>query len=65
MDVRNDMILSYGEDNIENLSLVPKHVERSRMTLKIEKITKRLLEVLGGFLRSIGINTINDWYMDS
>ena len=49
MDVRNNMILSYGDDNIENLSLIPKHIERSRTVLKLEKIGKRLLDILGGF----------------
>ena len=65
MDVRNDVILSYGDDNIENLSLMPKHIERSRAILRLEGIAKRLLDILGGFVRSIGINTINNWYMDS
>ena len=48
MDVRND-ILSLGHDNIENLALMPKNIERSRVILKIEKILKRLLDILGGF----------------
>ena len=48
MDVRND-ILSLGHDNIENLALMPKHIDRSRVVLKIEKILKRLLDILGGF----------------
>ena len=49
MDVRNDMILSYGDDNIENLALMPKHIERSRAILRLERIAKRLLDILGGF----------------
>lgn len=49
MDVRNDVILSYGDDNIENLSLMPKHIERSRAILRLEGIAKRLLDILGGF----------------
>ena len=48
MDVRND-ILSLGHDNIENLALIPKNIDRSRVVLKIEKILKRLLDILGGF----------------
>ena len=49
MDVRNDVILSYGDDNIENLSLMPKHIERSRAILRLERIAKRFLDILGGF----------------
>ena len=48
MDVRND-ILSLENDNMENLALIPKHVERSNFILKIEKIFKRLIDILGGF----------------
>ncbi len=47
MDVRND-ILSLQNDNIENLALIPKQVDRSKLILKIEKILKRLLDILGG-----------------
>ena len=48
MDVRND-ILSLDNENIEDIALIPKHINRSRVTLKIEKILKRLLDILGGF----------------
>ena len=48
MDVRND-ILSLENENIEDIALIPKHINRSRVTLKIEKILKRLLDILGGF----------------
>ena len=48
MDVRND-VLSLEPDNIENLALIPKHIDRSRTVLKVEKILKRLLDILGSF----------------
>ena len=48
MDVRND-ILSLDNENIEDSALIPKHIDRSRTILKIEKILKRLLDILGGF----------------
>ena len=48
MDVRND-ILSLEHDDIENVALIPKHIERSRTVLKLEKFAKRLLDILGGF----------------
>ena len=48
MDVRND-ILSLDNENIEDSALIPKHIDRSRAVLKVEKILKRLLDILGGF----------------
>ena len=48
MDGRND-VLSLEPDNIENLALIPKHIDRSRTVLKVEKILKRLLDILGSF----------------
>lgn len=48
MDVRND-VLTYEKDNIEILSLIPKNINRSKIALKIEKMAKRLLDILGGF----------------
>ena len=48
MDVRND-VLSFEHDNIENSALIPKHIDRSKVVLKIEKILKRSLDILGGF----------------
>lgn len=48
MDVRNDVVLSFEDDNIESLALIPKHIERSRTVLKLERIGKRLLDIVGG-----------------
>ncbi len=48
MDVRND-VLTYEKDNIEILALIPKNINRSKIVLKIEKMAKRLLDILGGF----------------
>ena len=48
MDVKND-VLSLEHDNIENLALIPKNVDRSKTVLKVEKTLKRLLDILGGF----------------
>ena len=48
MDVRND-VLTYEKDNIEILALIPKNINRSKIALKIEKMAKRLLDILGGF----------------
>lgn len=48
VDVRDD-ILSLKQDYIENLGLIPKQVDRNRTILMIEKILKRLLDILGGF----------------
>ena len=48
MDVRND-ILSLEHGSIENVALIPKNVERSKFVLKVEKMIKRLLDILGGF----------------
>ena len=48
MDVRND-ILSLENENIEDSALIPKHIDRSGAILKIEKILKRLIDILGGF----------------
>lgn len=48
MDVKND-ILSLEHENIENSKLIPKNIDRSRVVLKVEKILKRFLDILGGF----------------
>ena len=48
MGVRND-VLTYEKDNIEILALIPKNINRSKIALKIEKMAKRLLDILGGF----------------
>ena len=48
MDVKND-ILSLEHENIENSKLIPKNIDRSRVALKVEKILKRLLDILGSF----------------
>ena len=48
MDVRNE-VLSLKSDNMESLAIIPKRIERSSIVLKIEKIAKRLLDILGGF----------------
>lgn len=45
MDVGKD-VLSLEYNNIEDLVLIPK---RSKIILKLEKILKRLLDILGGF----------------
>lgn len=47
MDVRND-ILTFENDNIENLALIPKNLERSKATLRLEKIVKRTIDIIGG-----------------
>lgn len=47
MDVRNDMLV-YEKNDVEILSPIPKNINRSRIILKIEKITKRLLDIIGG-----------------
>ncbi len=64
MDVRNET-LSLKEDNIEKLGLIPKRTDRNQFVLKSEKVLKRFLDILGGILRSIGINTINNCCVDS
>ena len=48
MDVRND-ILSLENDNIENLALIPKTIERKKTVLRLEKFVKRAIDILGGF----------------
>ena len=47
MNGRDD-ILSLQHDNIDNLALIPKHIDRSRIILKIEKTIKRILDIIGG-----------------
>ena len=47
MNVRDD-VLSMQHDNIDNLALIPKHIDRSRIILKIEKTIKRILDIIGG-----------------
>ena len=47
MNVRDD-VLSLQHDNIDNLALIPKHIDRSRIILKIEKTIKRILDIIGG-----------------
>ena len=47
MNVRDD-VLSLQHDNIDNLALIPKHIDRSRIILKIEKTIKRILDIMGG-----------------
>ena len=42
-------ILSLEHGSIENVALIPKNVERSKFVLKVEKMIKRLLDILGGF----------------
>lgn len=48
MDVRND-ILTFENDNIENLALIPKTIERKKTALRLEKFVKRAIDILGGF----------------
>lgn len=45
MDVRDD-ILSY--EHIELSAVIPKNINRSYIILKLEKIIKRILDILGG-----------------
>lgn len=47
MNVRDD-VLSLQHDNIDDLALIPKHIDRSRIILKIEKTIKRILDIMGG-----------------
>ena len=47
MEVRDD-ILSLQHDNIDDLALIPKHIDRNRIILKIEKTIKRILDIIGG-----------------
>ena len=64
MDVRNET-LSLKEDSIEKSGLIPKRTDRNQFVLKSEKVLKRFLDILGGILRFIGINTINNCCVDS
>ena len=47
MDVRNDILL-YEDNDIESFALIPKKLERNRFTVKLEKIAKRAIDILGG-----------------
>lgn len=51
MDVRSEIL--YEDSNIENVSLIPIKLERNRIIVKIEKILKRALDILGGIFGSI------------
>ena len=47
MDVQNDILL-YEDNNIESFALIPKKLERNRFTVKLEKMAKRAIDILGG-----------------
>ena len=47
MDVRND-ILTYEEKDLENLALIPKSLDRRKILIKLEKIVKRGIDIIGG-----------------
>lgn len=47
MNAKSDIL--YEDSNIENISLIPIRLDRNRMIVKIEKILKRALDILGGF----------------
>ena len=47
MDVRND-ILTYEEKDLENLALIPKSLDRRKIIIKLEKIVKRGIDIIGG-----------------
>lgn len=51
MDVRSEIL--YEDSNIENVSLIPIKLERNRIIVKIEKILKRALDILGGIFGSL------------
>ena len=51
MDVRSEIL--YEDSNIENVSLIPIKLERNKIIVKIEKILKRALDILGGIFGSI------------
>ena len=51
MDVRSEIL--YEDSNIENVSLIPIKLERNRIIVKIEKILKRAIDILGGIFGSI------------
>ena len=51
MDVRSEIL--YQDSNMENVSLIPIKLERNRIIVKIEKILKRALDILGGIFGSI------------
>ena len=46
MDVRNDILL-YEDNDIESFALVPKKLERNKFAVKLEKIAKRAIDILG------------------
>ena len=48
MDVRNNA-LTLENDNVESLALISGKSEKSNFVLKIEKIVKRAIDVVGGF----------------
>ena len=47
MDVRNDILL-YEDNDIESFALIPKKLEKNRFTVKLGKISKRAIDILGG-----------------
>ncbi len=49
MDVKNDM-MSLEENNLENVSLIPRYIERKKSVLKIEKIIKRIIDIIGAIV---------------
>ena len=51
MDVRSEIL--YQDSNMENVSLIPIKLERNRIIVKIEKILKRAIDILGGIFGSI------------
>lgn len=51
MDVRSEIL--YEDSNIENVSLIPIKLERNKIIVKIEKILKRALDILGGIFGSL------------
>lgn len=51
MDVRSEIL--YQDSNMENVSLIPIKLERNRIIVKIEKILKRALDILGGICGTI------------
>ena len=46
MDVRNDILL-YEDNDIESFALIPKKLERNKFAVKLEKMAKRAIDILG------------------
>ncbi len=62
MDVRNEILL-LENDNMENLALIPKNLERRKTILRLEKIIKRAIDIIGGICGVLGLIplTIGIW----